>query len=59
MPLSEASGIRRKASRQLLDESLTHSKVIGLMTQKKADVEQPGPEDIYPVGRLPKVLKEA
>src|SRR5262245_55294934 len=46
VPLS----IRRKASRQLLDESLSQSKVIGLMTQKKADIEQPGPDDIYPIG---------
>ncbi|MGZ5568012.1 MAG: endopeptidase La, partial [Limisphaerales bacterium] len=53
VPLS----IRRKSSRQLLDESLTHSKVIGLMTQKKADIEQPGPDDIYPVGVAALVLK--
>src|SRR4051812_13237712 len=53
VPLS----IRRKASRQLLDESLTHSKVIGLMTQKKADIEQPGADDIYPIGVAALVLK--
>jgi ATP-dependent Lon protease len=53
VPLS----IRRKSSRQLLDESLSQSKVIGLMTQKKAEIEQPGPEDIHPVGVAALVLK--
>jgi ATP-dependent Lon protease len=53
VPLS----IRRKSSRQLLDESLGTSKVIGLMTQKKAEVEQPGPDDIYAIGVAALVLK--
>ena len=53
VPLS----IRRKSSRQLLDESLSQSKVIGLMTQKKAEIEQPGPDDIYPIGVAALVLK--
>ncbi|MDB6056517.1 MAG: ATP-dependent protease, partial [Verrucomicrobiales bacterium] len=53
VPLS----IRRKSSRQLLDESLTVSKVIGLMTQRQPEIEQPGPNDIYPVGVAGLVLK--
>jgi len=53
VPLS----IRRKSSRQLLDESLSQSKVIGLMTQKKAEIEQPGPDDIHPIGVAALVLK--
>lgn len=53
VPLS----IRRKSSRQLLDESLTESKVIGLMTQRQPEIEQPGPNDIYPVGVAGLVLK--
>jgi ATP-dependent Lon protease len=53
VPLS----IRRKSSRQLLDESLSQSKVIGLMTQKRADIEQPGADDVYSTGVAALVLK--
>jgi ATP-dependent Lon protease len=53
MPLS----IGRPSSRRLLDESLPQSKIIGLVTQKDADDEDPGPNDLYQVGAAGMVLK--
>ncbi|WP_240893919.1 endopeptidase La [Limisphaera ngatamarikiensis] len=49
--------IGRPSSRKLLEESLPHSKIIGIFTQKDAATEEPGPEDIYHVGVAARVLK--
>ena len=50
-------GVGRPASRQLLDESLPQSKMIALFTQKDAEDENPGPDDLHPVGTAVMVLK--
>jgi ATP-dependent Lon protease len=49
--------IGRKASRQLLEESLPQSKIIGLFAQRTPDQENPGPDDLHRVGVAGMVLK--
>jgi ATP-dependent Lon protease len=49
--------IGRPSSKKLLEESLPHSKIIGIFTQKDATVEEPGQEDLYHVGVAARVLK--
>jgi ATP-dependent Lon protease len=49
--------VRRASSIKLLDESLTHSKVIGLITQREGQNENPEPRDLYPVGVAGRVVK--
>ncbi len=53
MPL----GVGRPSSRQMLDESLPQSKIIGLVAQRDEDVEDPGPDDLYRIGTAAMVLK--
>ncbi|MFW5681786.1 MAG: endopeptidase La [Phycisphaeraceae bacterium] len=50
-------GVGRPASRQLLDECLPESKTIALFTQKDAEDDNPGPDDLHPVGTAVMVLK--
>ncbi|MCB1079649.1 MAG: LON peptidase substrate-binding domain-containing protein, partial [Verrucomicrobiae bacterium] len=49
--------IERKSSQQLLEELLPHGKLLGLATQKDAELDTPGPDDIYSVGSLGIVLR--
>lgn len=49
--------IGRPSSRQLLEESLAQSKVIGVFAQKNPRQDEPGPADLYPVGVAATVLK--
>ncbi len=49
--------LQRPSSLQLLDENLPKSKKIGLVTQRTAETEEPGPDDLYGVGILGQVLK--
>lgn len=49
--------IRRPTSIRLLDESLPQSKVIGLVAQRQANQDIPGPEDLYSVGVAAQVIK--
>jgi len=49
--------VGRESARQLLEESVPQSKVIGLFTQKNPDKNDPGPEDLHPVGVAASVLK--
>ncbi len=53
MPLT----IGRNASRQLLDENLPKSKIIGVLTQKEEKDEDPEPDQLYKVGTAVMVLK--
>ncbi len=53
MPL----GVGRPSSRRLLDESLSKSKIIALVTQRDTDQEDPTPEAMYDVGVAVMVLK--
>ncbi len=49
--------VERPHSQQLLDELLPTGKLLGLVTQKDADVDKPGPDDIYQIGVLGNVLR--
>src|SRR5207302_4997318 len=49
--------VRRPASIQLLDETLPHTKVIGLLTQRDETKEDPQPQDLYHVGTAALILK--
>ena len=49
--------VQRPASIKLLDETLPQSKIIGLVTQRDADKENPEPQDLYGIGTAAIVLK--
>ncbi len=49
--------IEREASRKLLDESLPQSRSIGIVAQRDAEIDQPGPADLYEVGVMGEVLR--
>src|ERR1700722_2704300 len=53
MPLN----VGRQKSKNLLDEVMPGEKVIGVVTQKNADVEDPGYADLYSVGVACMILK--
>ena len=50
-------GVGRPATRQLLDDCLPESKIIGLVTQLDEDEEEPGPDGLYQIGVAAMVLK--
>src|SRR5205085_3831683 len=49
--------VQRAASIKLLDETLPQSKIIGLISQRDPDKEDPEPQDLYGVGTAAIVLK--
>ncbi|MDF1849811.1 MAG: endopeptidase La [Verrucomicrobiales bacterium] len=49
--------VERPRSQQLLDELLPTGKLLGLVTQKDGDVDEPGPDDVYSIGVLGNVLR--
>src|SRR5512132_3776335 len=49
--------VQRAASLKLLDDTLPRAKVIGLLTQRDETKEDPGPQDLYPVGTAAVVLR--
>src|SRR6516225_2697987 len=53
MPLN----VGRQKSKNLLDEVMPGDKVIGVVTQRNADVEDPKIEDLHPVGVACMILK--
>ncbi len=53
MPLN----VGRQKSKNLLDEVMPGDKVIGVVTQRNADVEDPKVEDLHPVGVACMILK--
>jgi ATP-dependent Lon protease len=53
MPLN----VGRQKSKNLLDEVMPAEKLIGVVTQKNAEVEDPGAEDLYSVGTACMILK--
>jgi ATP-dependent Lon protease len=53
MPLN----VGRQKSKNLLDEVMPGDKVIGVVTQRNADVEDPKQEDLHPVGVACMILK--
>jgi len=49
--------VRRPASIELLDDTLPRTKVIGLITQRDEEKEDPEPNDLYHVGTAALILK--
>jgi ATP-dependent Lon protease len=49
--------VRRRASIKLLDETLPQSKIVGLVTQRDENIEEPQPQDLYHVGAAVMVMK--
>ncbi|MAS95974.1 MAG: endopeptidase La [Verrucomicrobiales bacterium] len=49
--------VERPASRQLLDELLPTGRLLGLVTQKDAELDEPGGKDVYEIGVLGNVLR--
>ena len=49
--------VQRPASLKLLDETLPRTKVIGLVTQRDDEKEDPEPNDLYSVGTAAHVLR--
>lgn len=49
--------VGRESSRKLLQESLPHSKIIGIVTQRSSENDAPEPGDLYSVGTAAVVLK--
>jgi len=49
--------VGREKSKRLLQESLPHHKIIGVLTQRKGDQEEPEVADLYGVGTAAGVLK--
>lgn len=47
----------RKNSIQLLEEAQVNGSLIGIVSQKNSDVEQPHEKDIFQVGTLAKIIK--
>src|ERR1700710_1152347 len=53
MPLN----VGRQKSKNLLDEVMPGSKIIGVITQRNPDAEEPGPDDLNRVGVACQILK--
>src|SRR6187401_2579198 len=53
MPLAVA----RESSVKLIDDAIAGGKVIGVFTQKDPTREEPGQEDLYPIGTLTHIHK--
>jgi ATP-dependent Lon protease len=53
MPLAVA----RESSVKLIDDAIAGGKVIGVFTQKDPTAEEPGQDDLYPVGTLTHIHK--
>ena len=49
--------VERTASRRLLDELLPKGRLLGLATQKDADLDVPGAGDLYEIGVLGNILR--
>lgn len=49
--------VQRESSLRMLDDSLSQSKIIGVITQRDASQEDPEPKDLYEVGVAINVLK--
>ena len=49
--------VERTASRRLLDELLPKGRLLGLSTQKDADLDVPGTGDVHEIGVLGNVLR--
>ena len=55
--LSMPIAVSRPESMKLIEETLSGQKLFGVVAQKASDVEDPGPDDLYDVGTVVKLLK--
>ena len=46
----QALNVGQPRSIQLVDDATVNKQMIGLVTARNTDVEEPGPEDVYPIG---------
>jgi ATP-dependent Lon protease len=53
MPLAVA----RESSVRLIDEAIADRRLIGVFTQRDATVEEPGQDDLYPIGTITHIHK--
>lgn len=49
--------VGRERSIRLIDESMNSDKMIGIITQKNPDIEEPDMEDLYTVGTIATIMK--
>ena len=49
--------VGRDASLKLIKEAFEGDRLIGVVAQKKPEIENPGPEDVYHMGTMAKILK--
>ncbi|WP_293181496.1 LON peptidase substrate-binding domain-containing protein, partial [Oceanithermus sp.] len=47
----------RPVSVRAIDEALSGERVVLIVSQRDKEVENPGPEDLYPVGTLANILR--
>ena len=47
----------REASKQLLEEAQKSGELVGILSQKNADIENPNNTDLYQVGTLARIIK--
>ena len=55
--LSMPIAVSRPESMKLIEETLSGQKLFGVVAQKASDIEEPGPDDLYDVGTVVKLLK--
>ncbi|HEY3278214.1 MAG TPA: endopeptidase La [Syntrophorhabdaceae bacterium] len=49
--------VGRERSIRLVDEAMNSDKMIGIITQKNPDIEDPGIEDLYTIGTVATIMK--
>jgi ATP-dependent Lon protease len=49
--------VGREKSIRLIDEAMSRDRLIGIITQKNPDIEEPGLEDLYTVGCVATIMK--
>src|SRR5512136_245772 len=49
--------VGREKSIKLVDEAMSRDRLIGIITQKNPDIEEPGQEDLYTVGCAATIMK--
>ncbi len=49
--------VGREKSVHLVDDAMSKDRIIGILTQKNPDIEDPGPDDLYTVGCVATIMK--
>jgi len=55
--LSMPIAVSRQESMRLIEDTLAGQKLFGVVAQKSTEVEEPTPDDLYPVGTIVRLLK--